>query len=61
MGVIRSRENSGLRSTTDMMTIVEIDNSKINRWGVIPANLIEAWTTDDGALDSKLILEGGNF
>ena len=61
MGVIRSRENSGLRSTTDMLTVVEIDESKPNAWGVKPFNLLDAWSENSGNVQSELILEGGGF
>lgn len=61
MGVIRSRENSGLRSTSDMMTVVEIDNTKENAYGVKAINLLSAWAPDSNGVDSNLILEGGGF
>lgn len=61
MGVIRSRENSGLRSTSDMMTVIEIDATKENAYGVKPINLLTAWSPEFNGVDSKLILEGGGF
>lgn len=61
MGVIRSRENSGLRSTSDMITVFEIDDSKENAYGVKPINLLTAWSPEFNGVDSKLILEGGGF
>lgn len=61
MGVIRSRENSGLRSTSDMMTVFEIDDSKENAYGVKPINLLTAWSPELNGVDSNLILEGGGF
>lgn len=54
MGVIRSNENSGLRSTTDMV----VENVP---WAVAPQNLLAAWSQDSGAVDSELILEGGDI
>lgn len=61
MGVIRSRENSGLRSTSDMITVFEIDATKENAYGVKPINILTAWSPDFNGVDSKLILEGGGF
>lgn len=59
LGVIRSNENSGLRSTCDMVngspTTIAVE------WGVAPPNLIAAWSQDSGAVDSELILEGGDI
>lgn len=57
MGVIRSNENSGLRSTSDMVTGGA--NGYVTLWGVAPSNLLTAWSQDSGAVDSELILEGG--
>lgn len=57
IGVIRSNENSGLRSTTDMKLPVAIEEG--NEWGVAPINLLTAWSQDSGSVDSELILEGG--
>lgn len=61
MGVIRSRENSGLRSTSDMLTVAEIDADRENAYGVKPINLLTAWSPDQNGVDSNLILEGGGF
>lgn len=61
MGVIRSRENSGLRSTTDMLTIKGIEQLGENKWGVKPINLLTAWDEESGSVQSELILEGGGF
>ena len=58
IGVIRSNENSGLRSSSDMW--VQFDQSVID-WGVAPSNLLTAWSQDSGAVDSELILEGGQI
>ena len=55
IGVIRSNENSGLRSTCDLV-LTEDTN-----WGVAPSNLIESWSQDSGNVDSELILEGGDI
>lgn len=57
IGVIRSDENSGLRSTSYMKTTY--DAGGVNDWGVMPYNLIAAWSQDSGSVDSELILEGG--
>ena len=61
IGVIRSNENSGLRSTSDMVCPFEIDNSLENIWGVAPINLFTAWSRESSGLQSPLILEGGGF
>ena len=61
MGVIRSRENSGLRSTSDMYTLKDLDSDSANAWGVKPINLWTAWSDASGGVDSSLILEGGGF
>lgn len=53
MGVIRSEENSGLRSTSDMVLY------NVSRWGIAPPNLVPVWSQDSGSVDSELILEGG--
>ena len=53
IGVIRSNEISGLRSTCEMVLTDETD------WGVAPSNLLTAWSQDSGSVDSELILEGG--
>ena len=61
MGVIRSNENSGLRSTSDMKTLLQVDEGSPNTWGVKPINLIEAWSEEGSQIDSRLILEGGDI
>ena len=58
IGVIRSNENSGLRSSSDMWLS---DNLTKIDWGVAPANLLTSWSQDSGAVDSELILEGGQI
>lgn len=57
IGVIRSNENSGLRSSSDMWLLSADDGG--STWGVRPSNLLAAWSQDSGAVDSELILEGG--
>lgn len=60
MGVIRSNENSGLRSSSDMFTPNQIeDDAEMNEWGILPTNLLASWSQDSGSVDSELILEGG--
>ena len=54
LGVIRSNENSGLRSNCDMV----VDNAA---YGVSIGNLLTAWSPETSAVDSPLILEGGGF
>lgn len=61
VGVIRSNENSGLRSTSDMVCPFEINNALENTWGVAPINLFAAWSREASGLQSPLILEGGGF
>lgn len=58
IGVIRSNENSGLRSTSDMW-LPMVDDDPAVVWGVAPSNLLAAWSQDSGQVDSELILEGG--
>ena len=57
IGVIRSNENSGLRSSSDMW--ISSSGDGVPDWGVQPGNLLAAWSQDSGAVDSELILEGG--
>lgn len=59
MGVIRSNENSGERSTTDMVTFADLNDE--NEWAVAPQNLLASWSQDSGSVDSELILEGGQI
>ena len=61
IGVIRSEENSGLRSTSDMVTPFDIGGAAPNDWGVAAQNLIEAWSNASSGLQSPLILEGGDI
>lgn len=62
MGVIRSNMNSGLRSTSDMVTPYGDDPStQINNWGVKAPLLLDAWADADSEVQSPLILEGGGF
>lgn len=57
IGVIRSNENSGLRSSSDLW--IPNGDDKAPDWGVQPSNLLAAWSQDSGSVDSELILEGG--
>lgn len=57
IGVIRSNENSGLRSSSDMW--ISSSGDGVPDWGVQPSNLLAAWSQDSGSVDSELILEGG--
>lgn len=59
IGVIRSNENSGLRSSSDMWIPNGTDMQPA--WGVSPGNLLAAWSEDSGSVDSELILEGGQI
>jgi hypothetical protein len=61
IGVIRSNENSGLRSTSDMVCPRELSEDFENIWGVAPIHLFEAWSRESSGLQSPLILEGGGF
>lgn len=62
MGVIRSNMNSGLRSTTDMVTPYGDDPSaQVNNWGVKAPLLLDAWADEANQVQSPLILEGGGF
>lgn len=57
IGVIRSNENSGLRSSSDLW--IPNGDDAYDTWGVSPRNLLTAWSQDSGSVDSELILEGG--
>lgn len=61
LGVIRSNENSGLRSTSDMVCPFELSSELENIWGVAPINLFTAWSSESSGVQSPLILEGGGF
>lgn len=61
MGVIRSNENSGLRSTSDMVTPKGIDSDNSDEWGVKSPLVFAAWSDDTSGVQSPLILEGGGF
>lgn len=62
MGVIRSNLNSGLRSTSDMVTPYGDDPSmQANNWGVKAPLLLDAWADASSDVQSPLILEGGGF
>lgn len=59
LGVIRSRENSGLRSTCDMV-LPQKDDEFIPQWGIVGKYIQEFWSKDYVELgQSPLILEGG--
>lgn len=56
IGCIRSRENQGLRSTSDMFFGPSL------KWGISSNNLLDAWdVAAQSAVNSELILEGGSF
>lgn len=56
MGVIRSREDSGVRSNTEMVVPATLV------WGIHSEYILDAWNPETTKLgDSSLILEGGNF
>lgn len=56
MGAIHSREDSGLRSTCDMLTVGDIS------WGVAAENIPSVWNAQvQGLGNSELILEGGDL
>ena len=56
MAVIRSREDSGLRSTADFVCNTGLD------WGIASGNILDVWNADTKSLgDSDLILEGGSI
>lgn len=60
IGVIRSDENSGKRSTSDMYTPNQVQEGlDMNVWAVVPTNLLASWSQESGTVDSELILEGG--
>ena len=56
IGVIRSRENSGLRSNSSMSISTTVE------WGIIAKYIDSEWDPNaESAGDSSLILEGGGF
>lgn len=56
--VIRSHENSGLRSNAQMT----VKNTEVNGWGLTYQYLLEAWSNGTVPVgDSDLILEGSGF
>lgn len=61
VGIIRSNLNSGLRSTSDMVTNHSLDDSVADEWPVRSSDLLLYWSPDAASLDSSLILEGGGF
>ena len=63
IGVIRSQENSGLRSNCRLMVRGASTANNMSPWvGLKSVFVLDAWTPDASRLgDSSLILEGGNF
>lgn len=61
MGVIRSNENSGLRSTSDMVTPKGVADGNSDEWGVKSPLVFTAWSDAASGVQSPLILEGGGF
>lgn len=55
LGVIRSEENQGLRSTSDMVL------PSVSDWGIKSPYISDAWDPAVAKFGSELILEGGNF
>lgn len=55
MGIIRSRDNLGLRSTCDMMIAAG------SPWGYNAGYLYDAWDPTNAYSESDLILEGGGL
>lgn len=54
-GVIASREDSKVRSTSTMRTY------NTGTWGLWYENVFDAWSKDSNSVNSELVLEGGNF
>lgn len=63
IGVIRSQENSGLRSNCRLMVRGASTANNMSPWvGIKSVFVLDAWNPDATRLgDSSLILEGGNF
>lgn len=63
IGVIRSQENSGLRSNCRLMVRGASTANNMSPWvGIKSVFVLDAWNPDASRLgDSSLILEGGNF
>lgn len=57
LGIIRSRENSGQRSNSDMYL-----PNDVCQWGIISKYILEKWNPDfEQFVESPLILEGGSL
>lgn len=62
IGVIRSRENQGLRSTCDLVIPVVRPADMYVEWGIVGKYIPEFWAKEVGELgQSPLILEGGSL
>lgn len=63
IGVIRSQENSGLRSNCRLMVRGASTSNNMSPWvGIKSVFVLDAWNPERSRLgDSSLILEGGNF
>lgn len=63
MGVIRSREDSGLRSTCRLQVRGDITANNTAPWtGIKSTFVLDVWSAEAAKLgSSSLILEGGNF
>lgn len=62
MGIIRSRNNSKLRSTCILETAGTTETSLVSAYGIKSDYLLNAWIKEADTLgQSRLILEGGNF
>lgn len=63
IGVIRSQENSGLRSNCRLMVRGASTSNNMSPWvGIKSVFVLDTWNPDATRLgDSSLILEGGNF
>lgn len=63
-GIIRSRKNSKLRSTTILACLSNNEGAAVESypWGIKSDYLLNAWIKEADTLgQSRLILEGGNF
>lgn len=62
IGVIRSRENQGLRSTCDLVIPTTQPNNSYVQWGIVGKYIPEFWSKEIVEIgQSPLILEGGSI
>lgn len=61
VGVICSRDDSGVRSNSDMQIVGIGDDLANHNWTVTAASMSESWSRESFNMQSSKILEGGGF